>query len=781
MSTEIKKEIQFEIAHVLFMDIVGYSTHPINEQRALRDGLNQIVQSTERFREADAAGTLIKSPAGDGMALVFHGSPEEPVECALEISRALKEHPNLPLRMGVHSGPVSAVVDVNNQIAVAGPGINLAQRVMDCGDAGHILLSKRVADDLGEYEHWRPLLHDLGECEVKHGMRVSIVNLHADEVGNPQLPRKFQAQKKHRARMRLTAVTAALLALAAIVAGIAMFSRDRVRSTLSAPEKSIAVLPFENRSEDKANAYFADGIQDEILTRLAKIADLKVISRTSTEKYRNRPGNLKTVAEELGVVALLEGSVQKAGGKVRVVVQLIAAKSDHHLWAETYDRSLDDIFAVQSEIAGAVASALRANLTPQESVALKSAPTNNQTAYDLFLRAEYFFRIAHASFAIANLPEAVELYRQALAEDTRFALAYARLSFAESFLRWLGGAPKDGSPDQSRANAEKALALQPDLMEAHLALAYCDYYGRLDYAHALEDLSRAQALAPNNAEVLDALGNVYRRQLRFDEAIAAMERAAQYDPVNSNLFFNLAATYWWAGRNDKVQATYERSLALDPDNEGSIRFFARFLLEQRGDVEGARKLLRSRPNLQTELAETYWFTRDYESAIRLIENLPDSNAFLRDAKDGLLGVYLQRAGQQERARPLLEAARDRQIALLADKTISPRQVIFISIYLAQIELGLGHRDAAIHIAERGAQSDAVTHDPIQGASYRGALAGIYAEAGRNDQAIALISELLKSSQGFSGITPHTLRLDPTWDPLRNDPRFQKLVASPETK
>jgi TolB-like protein len=614
-------------------------------------------------------------------------------------------------------------------------------------------------------------------------MRVSIVNLHADEVGNPQLPRKFQAQKKHRARMRLAAVTAALLALAAIVAGIAMFSRDRVRSTLSAPEKSIAVLPFENRSEDKTNAYFADGIQDEILTRLAKIADLKVISRTSTEKYRNRPGNLKTVAEELGVVALLEGSVQKAGGKVRVVVQLIAAKSDHHLWAETYDRSLDDIFAVQSEIAGAVASALRANLTPQESVALKSAPTNNQTAYDLFLRAEYFFRIAHANFTVANLPEAMELYRQAVADDPQFALAYARLSFAESYLRWRGAAPKNGLADQSRPNAEKALALQPDLMEAHLALAYCDYYGRLDYAHALEHLSRAQALAPNSAEVLFALGAVYRRQLRFEEAIAVFERAAQYDPGNQNLFFNLGATYWWAGRNDKVQPNLERALALNPVNEGAARFFARFLIEQRDDVEGARKVLRGHgPGLQTDLAGTYLLTRDYETALRLIEELPaDSSAFLEEPKDEVLGLFLHWAGHDQRARPLLEPARDRQIALLADKTISPRQVIFSSIYLAQIELGLGHRDAAIHIAERGAQSDAVTRDPIQGASYRGYLAGIYAEAGRNDQAIALISELLKSSQGFSGITPHTLRLDPTWDPLRNDPRFQKLAASSAPK
>src|SRR5437588_5306365 len=251
MSTEIKKEIALEIAHVLFIDIVGYSKLSINHQNAVVEELNQVVRGSDQYQSAEAAGRLIKIPTGDGMALVFYTSPEAPAQCAVEISRALKEHPRLQLRMGVHSGPVSGVIDVNGHANLAGAGLNTAQRVMDCGDAGHILLSKRVADDLGEYGHWRPLLHDLGTCEVKHGMRVSIVNLHADQVGNPQLPKKFQALKKHRARMRWAVTTAALLALVAIVAGIAMFSRNRMQSTLPVSEKSIAVLPFENRSEDK--------------------------------------------------------------------------------------------------------------------------------------------------------------------------------------------------------------------------------------------------------------------------------------------------------------------------------------------------------------------------------------------------------------------------------------------------------------------------------------------------------------------------------------------------
>src|SRR5438045_5320254 len=342
MAPEITKEIQLEIAHVLFIDIVGYSKLSVKDQHAAVEQLNQVVRASEQFQRADSATRLLKVATGDGMALVFYTNPEAPAQCAVEISRSLKEEPRLQLRMGIHSGPVSGVVDVNERANVAGAGVNLAQRVMDCGDVGHILLSKHVAEDLEEYEQWRPLLHDLGSCEVKHGVRVSVVNLYDDRFGNATLPRKFETVKKRRTRMRWAAISAALLALAAIVAGIVMFFPNRVRSVLAAPEKSIAVLPFENRSEDKANAYFADGIQDEILTRLSKIADLKVISRTSTQHYKSAPENLPEIATQLGVAHILQGSVQKSGDAVRVNVQLIKAANDSHLWADTYDRRLTD-------------------------------------------------------------------------------------------------------------------------------------------------------------------------------------------------------------------------------------------------------------------------------------------------------------------------------------------------------------------------------------------------------------------------------------------------------
>src|SRR5436190_3556140 len=384
-----EEQTRLQIGHVLFIDIVGYSKLLVNEQSGLLRELNELVSGTREFREAEAEGKLIRLPTGDGMALVFRTDPEAPAQCALEIARALKEHPRIALRMGIHSGPVNEVVDVNQRQNIAGAGINMAQRVMDCGDAGHIFVSKHVAEDLEQHDRWRPLLHDLGSCEVKHGVRIEISNLYSDEVGNPQLPKKLEAVKKHRTRVRWAEVAIALLVLAAIVAAFAFFTRRPTRSAMAIVEKSIAVLPFENLSEDKANAYFADGIQDEILTKLASIADLKVISRTSTAKYKSKPEDLKTVSQQLGVATVVEGTVQRAADKVRVNVQLIDARADTHLWAKTFDREIKDVFAVESEVSQEVADALQARLSSAEAKTMTSAPTQDAAAYDFFLKGEY--------------------------------------------------------------------------------------------------------------------------------------------------------------------------------------------------------------------------------------------------------------------------------------------------------------------------------------------------------------------------------------------------------
>src|SRR5215475_9278448 len=377
-SAETKPELPLEVAHILLIDVVGYSRLLVNEQVELLQALKQIVRSTECFRAAEARGELIRVPTGDGMALAFFQSPEEPARCALEISKALQDHPSIKLRMGVHSGPVNRVTDVNEKTNIAGSGINVAQRVLDCGDAGHILLSAHVAEDLAEYRHWQPHLHELGECEVKHGVRMSVVNLYTEELGNPGVPEKLKAAGALRKRAAFRWLSLGVVSLLGVIAVIGSF--------FFVPEKSIAVLPFENRSEDKANAYFAEGIQDEILTRLSKIADLKVISRTSTQHYKSAPENLREIAKELGVAHILEGSVQKSGDAVRVNVQLIKVANDSHLWADTFDRKLTDIFSVESEVAKAIADQLQVKLTGEEKQVIAAKPTDNPEAYDAYLR-----------------------------------------------------------------------------------------------------------------------------------------------------------------------------------------------------------------------------------------------------------------------------------------------------------------------------------------------------------------------------------------------------------
>src|SRR5437762_13063387 len=589
MAAGINKKIELEIAHVLFIDIVGYSKLSINDQHARVEELNQIVRASQQFQKAEAGSRLLKIPTGDGMALVFYKSPEEPVKCAVEISRTLKEHPRLQLRMGVHSGPVSGVIDVNGHPNLAGVGLNMAQRVMSCGDAGHILLSKRVAEDLQEYEHWRPLLHDLGVCEVKHGTRVAIVNLHADEVGNPQLPKKFQALKKQSTRIRWAAAAATLLALGAIVAAIAIFSRYRARSSLAAPEKSIAVLPFENLSEEKANAYFADGIQDEILTKLAGIGDLKVISRSSAAKYKSKPEDLKTVARELGVATVLEGSVQKAGDRVRVNAQLLDARIDTHLWAKSYDRDLKDVFAVETEVAQEIADTLRAKLSPSQSSALAAAPTRDTEAYDLFLKGEYQERQAESAENEDLFDRAEIFYRQALAQDPSFALAYARLAYSRLNRHWFINRLTSVQLEEVKSNIERALAIAPESPEAHLALGVFHYWGRRDYDSALRALDRAIELQPSNSDSRTYRGAIYRRRGEWRRSLAEYERALQLNPRDSSSATELGNTYFWLRRWSEAERALTRGLALDPHNINAAYHLAATYISSTGDIPRARR------------------------------------------------------------------------------------------------------------------------------------------------------------------------------------------------
>jgi TolB-like protein/class 3 adenylate cyclase/Tfp pilus assembly protein PilF len=619
MPTDTESDLHLEIGYVLFIDIVGYSKLLINEQSERIQELREIVRGTEQFRLAEAEGKLMRLPTGDGGALVFRTRPEAPVLCALEISRALKAHPELRVRMGIHSGPVNEVADLNEQMNVAGAGVNIAQRVMDCGDSGHILLSKHAAEDLGQYRQWQLQLHDLGECDIKHGGRLHVVNLYNGERGNPQVPTKFRqaAQKRRRALIALL-----ILFAAAVGAGYYFLSQ---RSALKAPDKSIAVLPFENLSHDPDNAYFAEGMQDEILARLSKIADLKVISRTSTQKYKSAPDNLREIAKQLGVANILEGSVQKAADQVRVNVQLINALNDAHLWGDVYDRKLTDIFSVESDIAKTVADTLQAKLTGAEKQSISSQPTSDLTAYELYLKGRSFWRKRSGD----NIPKAIAFYEQAIARDPNYALAYAGMAEAYVVLPWFTGTiPRDATP-KAKAAALKAVQLDDNLAEAHTALADVLFWD-FDMAGSISEFQRAIAQNPNYATAHHWYGSDPLRAIgRFDEAIAEGKRAIELDPLSPVINLDLGRTLMMARRYDEAIAQLRKTLEIDP-----TFFYARFnlgiALQLNGDVPAAiaeytkaQQLADNNLGARVLLAITKAQSGDKDAAARMLAELEE--------------------------------------------------------------------------------------------------------------------------------------------------------------
>src|SRR6266436_429173 len=463
MAAESKKEIELEIAHVLFLDIVGYSKLSVNEQHGRVEELNEVVRLSEQFQKAEAANRILKIPTGDGMALVFYKSPEEPAQCAFEISRALKDNQRLQVRMGIHSGPVSGVVDVNERTNVAGAGINLAQRVMDCGDAGHILLSHHVAEDLAEYERWRPFLHDIGTFEVKHGVRISVTNLYSDEIGNSKLPTKLQAVRKHRAHVRWAEIAAALLVLGAIIGGVFYFSRRPAQLASAVADNSIAVLPFVDMSQAKDQGYFSDGISEELLNLLAKIPQLKVAARTSSFSFKGKGVEIPEIARQLHVANVLEGSVRKSGDQVRITAQLIRAAEGFHLWSDTYDRKMDDIFKIQDEIAGEVVKELKVKLL---GAAAPKVRTTDPKAYALYLQARELGQQATAeAFAKSDA-----LLRQVLEIDPRYAPAWNELAKNFTNKASMGLLSSQQGYPRAREAAEKALEIDPDYAPAHARL-----------------------------------------------------------------------------------------------------------------------------------------------------------------------------------------------------------------------------------------------------------------------------------------------------------------------
>ena len=789
MPGEINKQIALEIAHVLFIDIVGYSKLSINEQNAAVDELTQIVRSTEQFQKAEAADRLIKIATGDGMALVFYTSPEAPVRCAIELSRALKDHPRLRLRMGIHSGPVSGIVDVTGQANLTGAGLNLAHRAMECGDDGHILLSKHVAEDLEEYEEWRSRLHDLGTCEVKHGVRIGIANLYDGKVGNPQVPKKLQAIKKHRSRVRWAEIAVALLMLAAITGAFVFLLRRPTRLALAIPEKNIAVLPFENLSEEKGNAYFADGTQSEIMTKLAGIGDLKVISRTSTAKYKSKPEDLKTVARQLGVATVLEGSVQKAGDRVRVNVQLIDARSDMHLWAKSYDRDLKDIFAVESGVAQEIADTLQAKLSPSQANALTAAPTRDTEAYDLFLKGEYQERQAESTENVEFFDRAETFYRQALARDPNFALAYARLANSRLNRHWFSNRLTSAQLDEVKSDIERALAIAPDSPDAQLALALFHYWGHRDYDSALRATDRAVELQPSNAISRQLRGAIYRRRGEWRRSLAEFERALELDPRDAGIPTEMGNAYLFLRRWNEAERALGRALALDPQNINAAYHLAQTYTNSTGDIQRARRASEGVQGAKGQVSpygilisqmireDVYLdvLERHFPDALRAWDEVPGNfrDERLRQLK-ARVGIQVL-AGQNVAAKSECDQARVLLEAQLAERRPSDHTS---ASEVAWIYVCLGRNADALRIAREAAESMPIEKDALVGTYFLLGLAQIEAHTGQPEEAVKILRQLLTIPAG-EYISVARLKIDPVWDPIRNDPGFQKLLSEPE--
>ena len=799
MPSDTAPEVKLEIGHVLFIDIVGYSQLLITQQSEHLETLRRIVRSTAQFQAAEAEGKLTRLPTGDGGALVFRTTPEAPVLCALEISKKLKEHPELRVRMGIHSGPVNAVTDLNEQANIAGAGINIAQRVMDCGDAGHILLSKHVAEDLEHYPRWQPYLRDLGEWEVKHGVRVSIVNLYGNDAGNAALPTRLAAQKrspaaaKQRAGFRTLLVAAiifiglgipAIIFTPAILQSLRSSAGSDKGASSSIPDKSIAVLPFENLSDDKQNAFFADGVQDEVLTNLAKVADLKVISRTSVAQYKGAAmRNLHDVGRALGVAHVLEGSVQRVANKVRVNAQLIDARNDAHLWAQTYTRDLADVFGIQSEIAEAIAQQLQAHLSPDEKARIAKPSTTDPVAYDLYLRARQLDDLSNDPDAKGSLLQAISLLEEAVRRDPKFLRAYCLMCETHLDLYWGGADHTDQRRELARIALQKAEEIQPDAGEVHAQKGLYAYHGFRDYDAALKELERAKELLPNEARIYVTIGAVDRRTRRFQEAETNFRRAAELDPRNFIVLMEAASTFQGLRRYPEAKKFYQQSLNVLPNNPFALYLLGFNSFAQTGDPTLWRRQLDMVAQQGPEAARSIafpllvcsWMQRDQADAKKAVALIPAdgiTNSFdeMGVPREYCVGRTAWLFGDTKLAQDALAMARS------GFERTTREQPDYAQAwsYLGLTDAMLGRCEEAIREGKHACELLPYEKDSWVGVALMNNLALIYTQCGNKEAAL----ETLQSSAKLPvGITYGELKQDPDWDALRGDPRFENLVAS----
>ncbi len=552
-------------------------------------------------------------------------------------------------------------------------------------------------------------------------------------------------------------------------------------------EKSIAVLPFENLSRDPDNAYFAEGIKDEILTKLATVHDLKVISRTSTAKYQSKPDNLRTVAQELGVTAVLEGAVQKAGDKVRVNVQLIDARANTHLWAKSYDRELKDVFSVESDIAQDVTDTLQARLSPSESHVLTAAPTRDPEAYDLFLKAEYEVHQGESTRTAQPFARAVALYQQAFTRDPKFALAYARLAYARLFVHFSVRPLTPAELDEVKSRIDGALALEPDLPEAHLALGLYRYWGYRDYGPAIAEFHRALELQPSNARARVLLGFVFRRQGEWEKSLAEVTRAQELDPLDVNTVTQQGLSYVSLRRWNEAQRLVTRAIAIDPHFTLAAWLLARICENNKGDIQCARRAVENVPPSFDPLEVRYnaaafigehsyvdLLERNFAQALQAWDKPPDDNAGGRVRQLEARVAIQVIAGRAGAARSEAEELR----GLLESKLKEQPEDVWSMTGLSWAYACLGRNVDALEIARRASDVLPVEKDALSGPRVLVGRAEIAAHTGQAQEAIEILRRLASMPAG-SVYSVARLKIDPVWDPIRNRPDFQQLLSTPE--
>ncbi|HEX4639415.1 MAG TPA: tetratricopeptide repeat protein [Chthoniobacterales bacterium] len=563
MSDELENDAQLEIGHVLFIDIVGFSKLLVDQQSAATQRLNQIVRSSEQFRADEAGGKLIRLPTGDGVVLVFFSGPEAPGRCAMQIARALKTE-SFGVRMGIHSGPVNRVADVDERANLAGSGINLAQRVMDCGDAGHILVSRRVAEDLEQHSRWRPRLHHLGQFEVKHGHKIDIVNLHDAEVGNAALPSKLKGKRVAAKTSRTKWIVAGVVVVVLIsIVGWLVQRRMPAPETKSiiVPEKSVAILPFKPLSSQNRDEALENGMADTLIAKLSTVAQIVIPSLTSAQKFLEQEHDPIAAARLLHVHAVLDGTLQKTVDRIRVTVRLINVADGVSLWSAQFDEKFDDVFTVEDTIAQKVANALAVQLTGEDQKRLTKRYTQNTEAYQLYLKGRFYWN----KYTEDSYRKSIELYKQAVEKDPNYALAYAGIADSYSLIGELGiGLPQE-TFSQARAYAQKALNLDDQLSEAHLSLGIVKLFYDWDPPAAEPELARAKQLNPNDPQVYHFYGHYLEYAGRFDDAASEIKRGVDLDPTNLVVSSEYAWTFSIRHRVDEAIALYKKVLELDPN------------------------------------------------------------------------------------------------------------------------------------------------------------------------------------------------------------------------